>query len=180
MGTHAMGRTSIRTDIVPARRSIHRGRAQQDGYQAVCLSCIQRAYVTTVGRGSTAARRMRHWAWRAMRSTSVRRGGRRDTYGLQAHRDRRCNVPLPMKQWQRRNARVINAPNERTPQPVLLLVLRFSDAAGGGRIALTLKKSSAAFPKSRQRTLAAFLLPPRLASLMQHRPPRHCYAACDR
>ncbi|WP_153064935.1 hypothetical protein [Xanthomonas arboricola] len=68
-----------------------------------------------------------------------------------------------MKQWQRRNVRGINAPNERTPQPVLLLVLRFSDAAGGGRIALTLKKSSAAFPKSRQRTLAAFLLPPRLA-----------------
>ncbi|MFP7052424.1 hypothetical protein, partial [Xanthomonas hortorum] len=73
-----------------------------------------------------------------------------------------------MKQWQRRNVRGINASHERTPQPALFLVLRFSDAAGGGRIALTLKKSSAAFPKSRQRTLAAFLLPPRLASLMQH------------
>ncbi|WP_146093380.1 hypothetical protein [Xanthomonas pisi] len=68
-----------------------------------------------------------------------------------------------MKQWHRPNVRGINAPNERTPQPVLFLVLRFSDAAGGGRIALTLKKPSAAFPKSRQRTLAAFLLPPRLA-----------------
>lgn len=53
--------------------------------------------------------------------------------------------------------------HERTPQPVLFLVLRFSNAAGGGRIALTLKDTSAAFPKSRQRTLAAFLLPPCLA-----------------
>jgi hypothetical protein len=91
----------------------------------------------------------------------------------------RCNVPLPMKQWHGRNVRGINALNERTPQPVLLLVLRFSDAAGGGRIALTLKKSSAAFPKSRQRTLAAFFVAAAPGPLMQHRPPRHCYAACD-
>ncbi|MEB1489872.1 hypothetical protein VDR04_17785 [Xanthomonas campestris pv. campestris] len=75
-----------------------------------------------------------------------------------------------MKQWHTRNVRVINASHERTPQPILFLVLRFSDAAGEGRSALTLKETSAAFPKSRQRTLAAFLLPPRLASLMHRRP----------
>ncbi|WP_234401041.1 hypothetical protein [Xanthomonas sp. CFBP 7912] len=76
---------------------------------------------------------------------------------------RRRARPLPMKQWQRAKVRGINASHERTPQPVLFLVLRFSDAAGGGRSALTLKDTSAAFPKSRQRTLAAFLLPQRLA-----------------
>ncbi|WP_372182588.1 hypothetical protein ACCQ22_18700 [Xanthomonas axonopodis pv. desmodiirotundifolii] len=53
-----------------------------------------------------------------------------------------------MKQWQRAKVRGINASHERTPQPVLFLVLRFSDAAGGGRIALTLKATSAAFPKA--------------------------------
>ncbi|MBV6806285.1 hypothetical protein [Xanthomonas euvesicatoria] len=61
-----------------------------------------------------------------------------------------------MKQWQRAKVRGINASHERTPQPVLFLVLRFSDAAGGGRIALTLKATSAAFPKSRQRTPGGF------------------------
>ncbi|MBB3797546.1 hypothetical protein FHY17_001774 [Xanthomonas arboricola] len=113
---------------------------------------------------SPACQRARGNAAHRFAQLVVRRGGRRDTCGLHAPPHwQRCNVPLPMKQWQRPNVRGINALNERTPQPVLLLVLRFSDAAGGGRIALTLKKSSAAFPKSRQRTLAAFLLPPRLA-----------------
>ncbi|SON95807.1 hypothetical protein XFF6990_280033 [Xanthomonas citri pv. fuscans] len=87
--------------------------------------------------------------------------------------------PLPMKQWQRAKVRGINASHERTPQPVLLLVLRFSDAAGGGRIALTLN-TSAAFPKSRQRTPGGFFVAAAPGSLMQHRPPRHCYAARHR
>ncbi|WP_305805287.1 hypothetical protein [Stenotrophomonas sp. YIM B06876] len=55
--------------------------------------------------------------------------------------------------------RVINATHERSTHRLLLLVL-LSQAAGGGRTAFTLKKISDAFPKSRQRKLAAFLLPP--------------------
>ncbi|MFC3276445.1 hypothetical protein [Xanthomonas fragariae] len=65
---------------------------------------------------------------------------------------------MPMKQWQRTHARVINATDERTPQPILFLVLRFSDAAGVGRIALNLKETSAAFPKSRQRITGGFFV----------------------
>ncbi|MCF5951247.1 hypothetical protein, partial [Xanthomonas perforans] len=81
-----------------------------------------------------------------------------------------------MKQWQRAKVRGINASHERTPQPVLFLVLQFSDAAGGGRIALTLKATSAAFPKSRQRTPGGFFVAAAPGSPMQHRPPRHCDA----
>ncbi|SON83316.1 hypothetical protein XAP412_460014 [Xanthomonas phaseoli pv. phaseoli] len=87
---------------------------------------------------------------------------------------------MPMKQWQCEKTRGINASHERTPQPVLFLVLRFSDAAGGGRIALTLKETSAAFPKSRQRTPGGFFVAAAPGSPMQHRPPRHCDAARNR
>jgi len=54
---------------------------------------------------------------------------------------------LPLKLSHRTKKRVINAPHERSPRQLLLLVL-LSEAAGGGRTALTLKKASDAFPKA--------------------------------
>jgi hypothetical protein len=67
-----------------------------------------------------------------------------------------------MKQWQWPKTRVINASHERKPCPLLFLVL-LSQAAGGGRIALNLKKvPSEAFPKAASATggffVAAFAL----------------------
>ncbi|WP_449467824.1 hypothetical protein [Stenotrophomonas humi] len=62
---------------------------------------------------------------------------------------------MPLKLSHRTKNRVINAPHERSPRQLLLLVL-LSEAAGGGRIALTLKKLSDAFPKSRQHTWRLF------------------------
>ncbi|MBN6113998.1 hypothetical protein, partial [Xanthomonas bonasiae] len=49
--------------------------------------------------------------------------------------------------WRRQKSCAINASHERQPQ-LLFLVLRFSDAAGGGRSAFTLKETSAASPKA--------------------------------
>src|SRR5690606_39835519 len=47
----------------------------------------------------------------------------------------------------RTRTRAINASHDRNPCQLLLLVL-LSEAAGGGRTALTLKKVSDAFPKA--------------------------------
>src|SRR5690606_35851215 len=54
---------------------------------------------------------------------------------------------LRMKLWHRTRTRAINASHDRNPCQLLLLVL-LSEAAGGGRTALTLKKVSDAFPKA--------------------------------
>ncbi|MFL0351514.1 hypothetical protein [Stenotrophomonas lactitubi] len=61
------------------------------------------------------------------------------------------NVPEPppqlrMKHFALRKSCAINTTHERNPRQLLLVLL--SEAPGGGRIALTLKKASDAFPKA--------------------------------
>jgi hypothetical protein len=53
---------------------------------------------------------------------------------------------LPMKHFALRKSCANNTPHERNPRQLLLVLL--SEAPGGGRIALTLKKASDAFPKA--------------------------------
>jgi len=63
------------------------------------------------------------------------------------YRAARLNLRLRLKLSHCKKKRVINDAHERSPRQLLLLVL-LSEAAGGGRTALTLKKPSDAFPKA--------------------------------
>lgn len=59
---------------------------------------------------------------------------------------------LQLKRLARAFCRAINAGHEREPRQLVLLLVLLSEAAGGGRIALTLKETSSRIPKAASAT----------------------------
>ncbi len=65
---------------------------------------------------------------------------------------RRASLALQLKRLARAFCRAINAGHEREPRQLVLLLVLLSEAAGGGRIALTLKETSSRIPKAASAT----------------------------